>query len=94
MRLSKKEIEIIKEKIATVFGETAIYLFGSRVDNSKEGGDIDLYIIPQLNEDIFKKKMKIKTVLEDLLYKPVDIVIAKDYNRLIEKEALKGLRLN
>ena len=42
----------------------------------------------------FKKKMKIKTVLEDLLYKPVDIVLAKNKERLIEQEAMKGIRLD
>ena len=94
MRLSNKEVEIIQEKIATVFGDTIVYLFGSRVDDTKQGGDIDLYIIPKVDNDIFKKKMKIKTILEDALYKPVDIVIAKNENRLIEKEALKGLRLS
>jgi hypothetical protein len=30
-------------------GETRIFLFGSRTDDSKKGGDIDLYI--QLNEE-------------------------------------------
>ncbi len=94
MRLSNKEITIIKEKISAIFGDAVIYLFGSRIDDSKKGGDIDLYIIPQTYEDVFKKKMKIKTLLEDALYKPVDIVIAKNKKRLIEQEALKGLKLS
>ncbi|MCD6258176.1 MAG: nucleotidyltransferase domain-containing protein [Helicobacteraceae bacterium] len=94
MRLSNKEIAIIKEKISAIFGDAVIYLFGSRIDDAKKGGDIDLYIIPQTYEDIFKKKMKIKTLLEDALYKPVDIVIAKNNKRLIEQEALKGLKLS
>jgi len=93
LRLLKKEIELIKDRIKDTFGETIIYLFGSRVDDTKQGGDIDLYIIPKVSEDIFKKKMKIKVVLEEILYKPVDIVIAKDKNRLIEKEAIKGIKL-
>jgi len=37
--------------------------------------------------------MKIKTMLEDSLYKPVDIVLAKNKQRLIEQEAIKGIRL-
>ena len=93
MRLSTNEINLNKNKVNIIFGETIIYLFGSRIDDDKKGGDIDLYIISEVNEDLFKKKIKLKTILEDLLFKPVDIVIAKDENRLIEKEAMKGIRI-
>ena len=93
MRLSTNEINLIKNKVNIIFGETIIYLFGSRIDDGKKGGDIDLYIISEVNEDLFKKKIKLKTILEDLLFKPVDIVIAKDENRVIEKEAMKGIRI-
>ena len=93
MRLSIKEIDLIKNKVQNIFGDTIIYLFGSRVDDTKQGGDIDLYIIPKVTDNLFKKKMKIKSVLEDILYKPIDIVLSKDKNRLIEKEAMKGIIL-
>ena len=49
MRLSEKERESIKQAAKEVWGDKAtIYLFGSRTDNTKRGGDIDLYI--QLSE--------------------------------------------
>lgn len=91
MRLSTKEIKFIKDKVQIIFGEATVYLFGSRLDDTKKGGDIDLYIIPKVNDNLFKKKIKIKATLEELLYKPIDIVIAKDENRLIEKEAMNGI---
>ncbi len=91
MRLSIKEINLIKDKVKNIFGETIIYLFGSRVDDTKRGGDIDLYIIPKIKDNLFKKKIKLKTVLEDVLFKPVDIVVSKDKNRSIEIEAIKGI---
>lgn len=93
MRLSNKEVQIIQDKIDVVFGKAAVYLFGSRVDDTKKGGDIDLYIVPEKSDKLFQKKMKIKTMLEDSLYKPVDIVLAKNKQRLIEQEAIKGIRL-
>jgi len=93
LRLSTKEKSIIKERIKMLFGDADVYLFGSRVDDEKKGGDIDLYIVPQSSDNLFKKKMKIKAMLEDTLYKPVDIVVAKNRERLIEQEALKGLKI-
>ena len=38
MRLTVKQTSVIKQKTALVFGENAkVYLFGSRVDDSKKG---------------------------------------------------------
>lgn len=91
MRLTDKEIEIIKSQTFKIFGESQIYLFGSRVDDDKKGGDIDLFIIPKNKKDSFQKKLLLKARLEDRLFKPVDIVVAKDKNRPIEKEARKGV---
>ncbi|WP_016779153.1 nucleotidyltransferase domain-containing protein [Anaerophaga thermohalophila] len=49
MRLSERERQSIKHAAKEVWGDKAtLYLFGSRTDNSKKGGDIDLYI--QLSE--------------------------------------------
>ena len=44
MRLNKEYIKAIKEVIQSRFSDAKIYLFGSRVDDTKKGGDIDLYI--------------------------------------------------
>lgn len=45
MRVSSREISAIKELVKECFGAgTVVYLFGSRVDDGKRGGDIDLYI--------------------------------------------------
>ena len=91
MRLTDKEIEIIKSQTFKIFGESQIYLFGSRIDDDKRGGNIDLFIIPKNKKDSFQKKLLLKARLEDRLFKPVDIVVAKDKDRPIEKEARKGV---
>jgi predicted nucleotidyltransferase len=45
MRLSHEHRQTIKQTIARIVGSDAcVWLFGSRVDNSAKGGDIDLYI--------------------------------------------------
>jgi Nucleotidyltransferase domain. len=68
IRLKDEEIEIIKEVAIEIFGEDAkVYIFGSRVDLTKKGGDIDIFIETQkevsLNQEIeFLAKLEIKGV--------------------------------
>lgn len=45
MRLSEKERTAIRDTAAELFGDTCrVVLFGSRVDDTQKGGDIDLLI--------------------------------------------------
>jgi len=45
VRLSEYEIRIIKETAKEIFGKGAkVYIFGSRADLTKKGGDIDIFI--------------------------------------------------
>ena len=45
MRLTPQQAAIIRDTAREVFGADArVWLFGSRVDDSKRGGDIDLLI--------------------------------------------------
>jgi len=57
MRLTPYEIESIKKAFKESFGEGRVILFGSRVDDSQKGGDIDLYLIPakQYADEIERK---------------------------------------
>lgn len=45
MRLTEQQRRIIRSTVAETFGVVrGVWLFGSRVDDSKRGGDIDLLI--------------------------------------------------
>ncbi len=44
MRITQKEIDVLKRKLYQLSPEAKLYLFGSRVDDTKRGGDIDLLI--------------------------------------------------
>ena len=97
MRLSKQTQLAIKEAFNQLFiGD--IYLFGSRTDDQKKGGDIDLYIVPaqkQSAEQQYQQKIKFLVALQLAIgEQKIDIVIAKDKNRAIEKEAIRtGIKL-
>lgn len=45
MRLKRKEIKLIVQSIRALDNRAQILLFGSRVDDGKKGGDIDLLVI-------------------------------------------------
>ena len=45
MRLSSSELNVLKSKLYSLSDSAKLYLFGSRVDDTKKGGDIDLLII-------------------------------------------------
>lgn len=76
MRLSKGEIDCLKTKLKELEEGAKLYLFGSRVDDSKRGGDIDLLIISDkltkkdlraLRVEFFKhfEEQKLDIVLDD-----------------------------
>ena len=45
MRLTDRQRSMIRTTVTEIFGATAdVWLFGSRVDDNKRGGDIDLLI--------------------------------------------------
>ena len=99
MRITDKDRQAIINMTHQYFDDSAeVYLFGSRVDDSKKGSDIDLYLIPNHKnsaKQLFDKKIKFLVALNLALgEQKIDVIIAKDKNRLIEKEAVRtGVKL-
>ena len=96
MRLTQQEIEIIKSSVHDVIGKNAnIWLFGSRADDSKRGGDIDLFIEADLPDPIqrLEKKLQLWTKLQLRLgEQQIDIIIKtteSKESKLIEEVAKK-----
>ncbi len=96
MRLTLFEINQIITLKNEIFGvDSEIYLFGSRVDDSAKGGDIDLYIKTKCKTNLLNKKIKFIVNLENKIgEQKIDIVFSKNNNRLIEIEAKKGIKLD
>ena len=95
MRLLPHYQETIKKYFKEFFENGEVYLFGSRVDDNKKGGDIDLYFVLKNHSNLFEKKIKfLSRVKRELGEQKIDVVFNIDNSRLIEKEAIKwGIKL-
>ncbi|HMS64390.1 MAG TPA: nucleotidyltransferase domain-containing protein [Ignavibacteria bacterium] len=88
MRLKDFEINAIKEAVLSIDKNAKVYLFGSRVDDSKKGGDIDLIVSSEIisKEDVIKIKLKI---FEQLDEQKIDILISdKDIKPKYHKDKI------
>lgn len=92
MRLEPQQHAFIKHTIAEHFGAHArVWLFGSRVDNAKRGGDVDLYVEPESRENLFDRRVHCLGELVEGLPYPVDLVVAEPgAPRPIDRIALKN----
>jgi len=96
MRLTPFEIQSIVKSSHKVFGnKSKVYLFGSRIDDTAKGGDIDLYIETEALASDLQSKFKFLIELKSLIgEQKIDVITSTGSSRLIEKEALaKGLLL-
>lgn len=79
MRLTDKERTIICDTFLEYFSsEDHLWLFGSRADDTKRGGDIDFYIETTLKstKDAFSKKIDFIIALRQLLGdQKIDVVL-------------------
>ncbi|MCK9367465.1 MAG: nucleotidyltransferase domain-containing protein [Metallibacterium scheffleri] len=78
MRLTPEQVAIIRSAAAEVFGADArVWLFGSRVDDSKRGGDIDLYLeTAQTSASVVQRQARLWSLLQQRLGEQrIDIVV-------------------
>lgn len=78
VRISDEQRRIVIETVHQVFGEAArVGLFGSRTDDAKRGGDIDLLVeLPCVEPDQRKKSLTCVAMLQSKLGdQPIDVVV-------------------
>lgn len=95
MRLTSKEVRTIQEAFQTLSGGApySLYLFGSRADDTKKGGDIDLLVVTTENfkEKFVGLKTQIRSrIFERLPEQKIDITVATE-NELERDEFLRSL---
>ena len=75
MRLSTEQITTIVDTTCLIAGPNArVWLYGSRLDDTRHGGDIDLLIEPTSAIGLLHRA-RIKTVLEQKLNLPIDVLV-------------------
>jgi predicted nucleotidyltransferase len=65
MRITDFQLSRIRSESLRFFGRnTSVWLFGSRVDDHQKGGDIDLYVEPDLQDPAELVEAKLHFLLE------------------------------
>lgn len=91
MRLSPQTILILKETISKYIKEPKIILFGSRTDDNKKGGDIDILVETKDNISL-KTQIKILAECEMKgISRKIDLIFKTPFNKeqSIFKTAIK-----
>ena len=100
MRLNENDKTEIKTVTKSVFGENAsVVLFGSRTEDSKKGGDIDLFITYSetiSRDELYQLKLKFLVQLKKRIGdQKIDILIdgGEANNTIFKTVAKKGIIL-
>lgn len=95
MRLEAEQIERITHAVQSLAGDsTSVYLFGSRLDDARRGGDVDLLLECDAPLGLLIRA-RIKMELEAQLGMSVDIVEwvrgapASAFKRVVRAEAVR-----
>ncbi len=85
---------MICQQIHHHFGDSAtIWLFGSRLDDRKRGGDVDLYV--EAAPHTLLDEIRCKINIEESLNMPVDLIVRQPVDRSLIARIAKtqGCRL-
>ncbi|GHV74858.1 hypothetical protein AGMMS49940_21600 [Spirochaetia bacterium] len=95
MRISDYEKNVIIDSVRNTDPNADIWLFGSRTDDSKKGGDIDIAILSEkINEDIMQKIQVRRSICNRIGEQKLDIVISKDGHEAFFRLAVEeGIQL-
>ena len=90
MRLSEEQIKVLKDKLNSISSSAKLYLFGSRVDDTKIGGDIDLLVV---SKEVTKKDLRLLRIdfFDHFEEQKLDIVLDDgEFKNPFTKHIIKG----
>ena len=93
VRLDQAQARAITEAIAQSDPAADVFLFGSRVDDTKRGGDIDLLIMSAIIDADERRRIKLR--LDEVLgAQKIDLLVARNDEKPMVRIALReGVRL-
>ena len=93
VRLKAGEIKKIREAVYEYDKDARIYIFGSRADLNKKGGDLDILVISKRIAPSQRRFIKVN-MYKALGEQKIDIIVTEEVNSPFLKMALKtGVRL-
>lgn len=95
MRLQSKEIETILRVAEEIYGNgVKVYLFGSRLNDEKRGGDIDLLIRTEGEKKGVLARIRMISRLKHYLgEQKIDIIGDHEENSVVREALENGLQL-
>ncbi len=89
MRISEHEKQAILESVAATDADAQVYLVGSRVDDAKMGGDIDLLVLSR-KIDLLTKLDVLAALHKSIGEQKIDLVVFPDANQPFARMAISG----
>ena len=76
MRLTAQESTAIREEVGRLDPKAEVYLFGSRVDDTARGGDVDLLVLSDRLG--FRDVLRLRTgILDRIGWQQLDLVVRR-----------------
>jgi predicted nucleotidyltransferase len=95
MRITEKEKNVIIDAVNNTDPNAKVWLFGSRVDDSKKGGDIDIAIFSEIiDKDVMQKIQVRRFICDKIGEQKIDIVTTNSGKEAIFRLAVEeGIQL-
>jgi len=95
MRITEHEKNVIIDAVQSTDPNAKVWLFGSRVDDNKKGGDIDIAIFSEkIDKDVMQKIQVKRFICDRIGEQKIDIVTTNSGKEAIFKLAVaEGIQL-
>jgi predicted nucleotidyltransferase len=95
MRITENEKKVIIDAVINVDPNAKVWLFGSRTDNNKKGGDIDIAVFSEnISKDVMQEIQVRRFICNRIGEQKIDIITSNTGKEAIFKLAVaEGIQL-